>query len=43
MLASFSGRPQDLSPKARYHLFMGKWFPNTYAYVSALFSRPLGG
>ncbi|KAK4056048.1 holocytochrome c synthase [Microbotryomycetes sp. JL221] len=31
MLASFSGRPQDISPKARYHMFMGKLFPNTYA------------
>ncbi|KAM0787503.1 hypothetical protein ACM66B_003575 [Microbotryomycetes sp. NB124-2] len=33
MLASFSGRPQDLSPKARYHMFMGKLFPNSYASV----------
>ncbi|KAK4051248.1 holocytochrome c synthase [Microbotryomycetes sp. JL201] len=33
MLASFSGRPKDLSPKARYHLFMGKLFPNSYASV----------
>jgi hypothetical protein len=31
MLARFEGRPQDLSPKARYHLMMGKFFPNTYA------------
>lgn len=31
MLASFSGRPQDISPKARYHMWMGKFFPNTYA------------
>lgn len=30
MLASFQGRPQELSPKARYHMMMGKFFPNTY-------------
>lgn len=32
-LAAFTGRPQELSPKARYHLFMAKLFPNTYACV----------
>ncbi|GAA5966275.1 hypothetical protein JCM3765_002583 [Sporobolomyces pararoseus] len=32
-LASFQGRPQELSPKARYHLFMGKILPNYYASV----------
>jgi len=30
-LARFQGRPQDLSPKARYHLMLGKLFPNTYS------------
>ncbi|GAA5997762.1 uncharacterized protein JCM10292_006795 [Rhodotorula paludigena] len=30
-LAAFTGRPQELSPKARYHLFMSRIFPNTYA------------
>lgn len=34
MLASFQGRPQELSPKARYHLMMAKLFPNYYACVS---------
>lgn len=29
-LASFAGRPQDISPKARYHLMMGKLFPAYY-------------
>lgn len=29
-LAKFEGRPQDLSPKARFHLFLGRLFPNTY-------------
>ncbi|GAA5870658.1 hypothetical protein JCM3774_001718 [Rhodotorula dairenensis] len=33
MLASFQGRPQELSPKARYHLAMAKLFPNYYAGV----------
>lgn len=33
MLASFQGRPQELSPKARYHLTMAKLFPNYYACV----------
>ncbi|KWU46169.1 cytochrome c and c1 heme-lyase, partial [Rhodotorula sp. JG-1b] len=33
MLASFQGRPQELSPKARYHLMMAKLFPNYYAGV----------
>ncbi|SCV67574.1 BQ2448_5185 [Microbotryum intermedium] len=33
MLARFQGRPQDLSPKARYHLMMGKLFPNYYGSV----------
>ena len=33
MLASFQGRPQELSPKARYHLMMAKLFPNYYACV----------
>ncbi|GAA5903764.1 hypothetical protein JCM8208_006571 [Rhodotorula glutinis] len=32
-LAAFTGRPQDLSPKARYHLFMAKLFPNSYASI----------
>ncbi|BGP39711.1 holocytochrome c synthase [Rhodotorula kratochvilovae] len=32
-LASFTGRPQELSPKARYHLFMAKLFPNSYAAI----------
>ncbi|GAA5825563.1 hypothetical protein JCM11251_000285 [Rhodosporidiobolus azoricus] len=32
-LASFQGRPQELSPKARYHLAMGKLFPNYYGHV----------
>lgn len=32
-LAAFTGRPQELSPKARYHLFMAKLFPNTYASI----------
>ncbi|GAA5955396.1 hypothetical protein JCM21900_005362 [Sporobolomyces salmonicolor] len=32
-LASFQGRPQELSPKARYHLFMGKIMPNLYASI----------
>ncbi|GAA5885562.1 hypothetical protein JCM6882_007472 [Rhodosporidiobolus microsporus] len=32
-LASFQGRPQELSPKARYHLMMGKLFPNYYGHV----------
>ncbi|GAA6027531.1 hypothetical protein JCM8097_007908 [Rhodosporidiobolus ruineniae] len=32
-LASFQGRPQELSPKARYHLMMGKLFPNYYGSV----------
>jgi cytochrome c heme-lyase len=30
-LARFQGRPEDLSPKARYHLFLSKLFPNTYS------------
>lgn len=29
-LASFEGRPQDLSPKARYNLMLAKIFPNSY-------------
>lgn len=29
-LARFEGRPQDLSPKARYNLLLGKLFPNLY-------------
>lgn len=32
-LASFQGRPQELSPKARFHLFMGQILPNLYASV----------
>ncbi|GAA5970756.1 hypothetical protein JCM11641_004441 [Rhodosporidiobolus odoratus] len=32
-LSSFTGRPQELSPKARYHLMMGKLFPNYYGSV----------
>lgn len=30
-LASFMGRPKELSPKARYHFWMGKILPNFYA------------
>ena len=37
MLASFQGRPQELSPKARYHLMMAKLFPNYYACVCCSF------
>ena len=40
-LARFQGRPQDLSPKARYHLMLGKLFPNTYSSVILSLSRPL--
>ncbi|KAH8914209.1 cytochrome c and c1 heme-lyase [Atractiella rhizophila] len=29
-LAKFEGRPGDLSPKARWHLFMGSLFPSRY-------------
>lgn len=29
-LARFEGRPQDLSPKARYNMMLGKLFPNLY-------------
>lgn len=29
-LARFEGRPQDLSPKARFHLLLGNIFSNTY-------------
>jgi cytochrome c heme-lyase len=29
-LSKFEGRPQDLSPKARLHLMLGRIFPNTY-------------
>lgn len=29
-LARFEGRPQDLSPKARFHLLLGSIFSNTY-------------
>ncbi|WVR09016.1 hypothetical protein IAU60_006076 [Kwoniella sp. DSM 27419] len=29
-LARFTGRPGDLSPKARFHLFAAKFFPNTF-------------
>lgn len=29
-LARFEGRPQDLSPKARYNITLGKLFPNLY-------------
>lgn len=32
-LASFQGRPQELSPKARYHLLMGKIMPSLYASI----------
>lgn len=38
MLASFQGRPQELSPKARYHLMMAKLFPNSYACVLPSFA-----
>ena len=30
-LASFQGRPQELSPKPRFHLLIGKVLPNYYA------------
>ncbi|KAK9898208.1 cytochrome c and c1 heme-lyase [Cystobasidium minutum MCA 4210] len=30
-LARFEGRPQDLSPKARFHLLLGSIFSNTYS------------
>ena len=29
-LAKFEGKPQDLSPKARFHLLLGSIFPDTY-------------
>lgn len=29
-LLQFTGRPQDLSPRARMYLFLGKWFPQTF-------------
>jgi len=29
-LARFSGRPNDLSPKARYHMLLAKFFPHAY-------------
>ncbi|KAM0748311.1 cytochrome c and c1 heme-lyase [Meredithblackwellia eburnea MCA 4105] len=32
-LAKFEGRPKELSPKARYHLFMGTIFPSRYGYI----------
>ncbi|KAK4696007.1 cytochrome c heme-lyase, partial [Phenoliferia sp. Uapishka_3] len=32
-LAQFQGRPQDLSPKARYHLFLGTIWPSRYEFV----------
>lgn len=32
-LSRFEGRPQDLSPKARFHLMLGKLFPNSYRWV----------
>jgi Cytochrome c/c1 heme lyase len=32
-LVRFQGRPNDLSPKARYHLFLAKLFPESYACV----------
>lgn len=37
-LARFAGRPDSLSPKARYHLLMGKLFPETYSCVCACLS-----
>ena len=33
-LARFEGRPQDLSPRARWHLWLGSLFPNTYRCAS---------
>ncbi|MBW0482414.1 hypothetical protein O181_022129 [Austropuccinia psidii MF-1] len=30
-LAKFQGRPNDLSPKARFHLLLGRLFPSTYS------------
>ena len=30
-LARFEGRPQDLSPKARFHIALAKLFPNAYS------------
>ncbi|KAL8279000.1 hypothetical protein RQP46_008669 [Phenoliferia psychrophenolica] len=32
-LASFQGRPQELSPKARYHLFLGAILPSRFGFV----------
>ncbi|EGG06764.1 uncharacterized protein MELLADRAFT_28382, partial [Melampsora larici-populina 98AG31] len=32
-LARFQGRPQDLSPKARYHMLLGRIFPSLYSEV----------
>lgn len=32
-LARFTGRPNDLSPKARWHLTMAKLFPESYSCV----------
>lgn len=32
-LMRFKGRPGTLSPKARYYLFMGQLFPDSYKYV----------
>lgn len=29
-LEKFTGRPHDLSPRARMYLFLGKWFPETF-------------
>lgn len=37
-LARFQGRPDALSPKARYHLWMGKVFPDKYSYALCISS-----
>lgn len=37
-LARFEGRPDDLSPKARFHLLLGSIFSNTYRYVHVCYS-----
>ncbi len=29
-LLKFTGRPDDMSPRARMYLFLSKWFPNTF-------------
>lgn len=36
-LARFQGRPGELSPKARFHLWAGKLFPSKFKYVCFFF------